>query len=80
MFGGSRGDMRPKQTLKVRVPPVSTDSDPELGALCAEIRDDFAGLRADLRAMERRMTLRLGGLYVAGVVLLAVLKLIDRMG
>ncbi len=76
MFGGSRGDMRPKQTSKVRVPPVSTDSDPELGALCAEIRDDFAGLRADLRSMERRMSLRLGGLAVAGVAVLAVLELI----
>ena len=30
--------------------------------------------------MTLRLTLRLGGLYVVGVVLLAVLKLIDRVG
>ena len=59
---------------------MSTDRDTELGALYAEIRSDLAGLRADLRVMERRMTLRLGGLYVVGVVLLAVLKFIDRVG
>ena len=59
---------------------MSTDSDTELGALYAEIRNDLAGIRADLRGMEQRMTLRLGGLYVVGVVLLAALKLIDRVG
>ena len=64
----------------MKAPPVSTDRDNELGALYAEIRNDLAGLRADLRVMERRMTLRLGGLYVVGVVLLAVLKFIDRVG
>ena len=64
----------------MKVPPVSTDRGKELGALYAEIRNDLAGLRAGLRVMERRMTLRLGGLYVVGVVLLAVLKFIDRVG
>jgi hypothetical protein len=60
----------------VKVPPVSTDRDTELGALYAEIRNDLAGIRADLRGMEQRMTLRLGGLVVAGVAILAVLELI----
>ena len=37
------------------------------------VRDEIELLRRDMRAMESRITLRLGGMIVAGVAILAVL-------
>ena len=48
----------------------------EIVALRAELKEDIASVRADMQALELRMTLRLGGLVVAGVAILAVLELI----
>ena len=48
----------------------------EVATVRTELKEDIAAVRADMQALELRMTLRLGGLVVAATVVLALLQLI----
>ena len=48
----------------------------EIATVRTELKEDIAAVRADMQALELRMTLRLGGLVVAATIVLAALQLI----
>ncbi len=62
--------------LKEDIASVRAELKEDIASVRAELKEDIASVRADMQALELRMTLRLGGLVVAGVAILAVLELI----
>ena len=61
-------------TLDERITILETEFRTELKHLATKA--DLADLRGDLRSLEHRLTLRLGGLMLAGFgILIAVLRL-----
>jgi hypothetical protein len=62
--------------LKEDIASVRAELKEDIASVRAELKEDIASVRADMQAVELRMTLRLGGLVVAGVAILAVLELI----
>ena len=77
------GDEHEALATKADLLAVRADLREEISALRAELKEDIASVRAeintvraDMQALELRMTIRLGALVVAAAVVLAILELI----
>ena len=77
------GDEHEALATKADLFAIKAELRGEIAVLRAEVKEDIASVRAeigtvraDLQSLELRMMLRLGGLVVAGVAVLAVLELI----